>query len=80
MMSGSQDIKHPSLFSFRDKSDNANIYVRSYMTSSDRASLGQFQNEQNLLRKTLYKKDDPIRKYFLRPNQQTKEQRTRLRF
>ncbi len=39
LMSGSQDTAHPTMFSFRDKSERANIYVRSYMTSSDRASL-----------------------------------------
>mmetsp|Transcript_21991 Transcript_21991/g.34143 ORF Transcript_21991/g.34143 Transcript_21991/m.34143 type:complete len:155 (+) Transcript_21991:420-884(+) len=80
MMSGSQDTAHPTMFSFRDKSDKANIYVRSYLTSSDRASLQQFRAKQGMLKKMLYKQDDPLRKYFLRPKQDTLEQRTRLRF
>jgi len=72
-MDGAQDLTHPEHFSFRQKSDFANIYVRSYMTSSDRASLGKFVNDQSMLRKTLYKQDDPLRKYFLRQDQPTLE-------
>ena len=46
---GSQIDAHPSLISYREKSDNANIYLRTQMTSADRANLAQFTHSQNHL-------------------------------
>lgn len=39
---------------FREKSDKANIYVRKYMTGSDRASQKKFEFEQSFLKKGKY--------------------------
>ena len=37
-MSGAIDLAHPAHNTYREKSDNANIYVRSYLTSKERAN------------------------------------------
>ena len=42
MEEGSLKMVHPEWHSWRDKSDNANIYVRKHMTSKDRADLAEF--------------------------------------
>ena len=52
-------MSHPSQIKYRDKSENANIYVRSYLSSEDRAALAEYTNHQSLLKPTLYKDDDP---------------------
>ena len=34
-----KDAKHVSLYQFRDKSKNANIYVRNYINSKERSDI-----------------------------------------
>ena len=64
---GSTNTAHPDHYSFRQKSEKANIYVRNHLSSVDRANFAEFKHKTSYLPQTLYKKDDPIRKYFLRP-------------
>jgi hypothetical protein len=71
---------HPSHVSFRQKSEFANIYVRNHLSSSDRADLAEFQYKNGHLPKHLYKKDDPIRKYYLRPKMPTSDTQAVMRY
>ena len=36
--------KHVSHYEFRDKSENANIYKRSYMSSKEKSEINQYLN------------------------------------
>ena len=50
------------------------------MSSVDRANLAEFKYKNTHLPKTLYKKDDPIRKYFLRPKIPTNDANPVMRY
>lgn len=52
----------------REKSENANIYVRKYMPSKDRAELAQILFEQGH-QKLPFSEADPFKRPFLRPEQ-----------
>lgn len=80
IMGGSVDMTHPTQLSWREKSDNANIYVRKYLPSSDRASLSKFMNESALMTQTDYKDKDPNRTHMLRPDQKTKDNKNAPRY
>jgi hypothetical protein len=68
MDEGALKLLHAEHHSWRDKSENANIYVRRYLRSKDRADLAKRAHERELLKKPLYRQDEPgTRKYFLRP-------------
>jgi len=79
-MGGAVDMRHASQHSWRDKSDKANIYVRKYLPSSDRASLSKFMNEQALMTQTEYAEKDPNRRHHLRPKDQILDKRATQRF
>ena len=42
LLDGALTDEHVKTHAFRDKSDNANIYVRNYMSSMDRSILSEF--------------------------------------
>ena len=64
---GALKLLHPDHLTWRDKSDNANIYVRNYLSSKDRADLAKFNHENEQLKKTEYKQDEVgSRKPFMR--------------
>ena len=64
---GALRLLHPDHLTWRDKSDNANIYVRNYLSSKDRADLAKFNHENELLKKTEYRQDEAgSRKPFMR--------------
>ena len=67
LLDGALTDEHVKTHSFREKSDNANIYVRNYMTSLDRSILGEVQHKGAHLQVKLYNSKDPNKKYFLRP-------------
>ena len=52
----------------REKSEKANIYVRKYMNSKDRAEMAQILYEQGH-NKVPFSEDDPFKRPFLRPDQ-----------
>lgn len=67
MDEGAFKLLHPDNHSWRDKSENANIYVRNHLSSKDRADLAEYRHENDILKKTQYKQDElGTRKYYLR--------------
>jgi hypothetical protein len=73
-------MKHPSLIEFREKSDKTNLYNRRYETAVDKANRIEKELQNAMLEKKLYKDDDPLRKYFLRPREQLVEIHPPLRY
>jgi len=72
-------VKHADHHTFRDKSDNANVYVRNYVTAKERASLKKQYHENCFLKKTVYDQNEAgTRKHYLRPKQHLKEDRQRM--
>ena len=69
---------HNSLYQFRDKSPNANIYVRNYLTSVDKSIQGEYINKQAILEKMNFV--DASKRPELRSGDQLKEKRNRLRY
>ena len=67
LLDGAISDAHVKTHAFRDKSDNANIYVRKYMSSMDRSILSEFKHKEANLPIKLYNPKDPNRKHFLRP-------------
>lgn len=59
---------------------NANIYTRNYMPEKERTEVSVLKEHQAMLKKTLFNEKEPTKKYYLRPNIQNLDQRTRLRF
>lgn len=59
---------------------NANIYARNYVPEKERAELAFRKDQQAMLKKTLFNEKEPVKKYFLRPDVRTLEQRSRMRF
>ena len=76
---GSQVMAHANNATFRNKSENANIYIRNHLSSADRAALAEFKFNQTHLPKALFKQNDPIRKHFLRPKVPTNDNHAVLR-
>ena len=66
-------MRHPSLIDLRQKSEKANLYNRTYEESVDKANRMEKEQQAAMLEKLLYKQDDPLRKYFLRPRDQLVE-------
>ena len=67
-MYGAQDYKKKLDYAtkLREKSHNANIYVRKYMPDRERAEMSEMLTKQAKL-KSLFDEKDPNKKYFLRP-------------
>jgi hypothetical protein len=73
-------VRHPSLIEFREKSDKTNLYNRTYETSVDKANRLEKEHKNAMLEKVLYKEDDPLRKYFLRPREHLVEIHPPMRY
>ena len=77
---GSVIMRHPSLIDLRQKSEKANLYNRTYEQSVDKAKRLEKEQQAAMLEKLLYKQDDPLRKYFLRPRDQIVEIQPPMRY
>ena len=64
-MNGSYPIKQPMQY-FKDKSQFVGVVNRNYETSKDRAARVEKSNKEKVFQHTVFRDDDPSRKYFLR--------------
>lgn len=55
MDEGAFKLLQPDHHTWREKSENANIYVRNHLSSKDRADLAEYRHENEILKKTQYK-------------------------
>lgn len=81
MEDGALKLAHPANHTWREKSENANIYVRNHLSSKDRADLAEYRHESEILKKSKYRQDEPgSRRYFLRSKQPLIEKRQRMHY
>ena len=58
---------------WRERSENANVYVRNYEPAAERAAEAESRNKAMLLKSTIYRQDDPLRRNYLRANSPIKQ-------
>lgn len=78
-MQGSYPLKSPVQY-FKDKSDYVGVVNRNYETSKDRANRIEKANKEKVFQHTVFREDEPSRKYFLRRRQHQTERRPEIRF